>query len=77
MPGFPSIGGGSSDDGDLFGEYEQFDPEYIPESGWFLSGHNVLVDDAHTEFHEVTKEIFDDRGVYDMTFGVQPCTVKS
>jgi hypothetical protein len=69
MPGFPSIGGGSSDRGDLFGEYDEFDPEYNPEPGWFLSGQNVLADDAHIEFHEVTKEIFDDRGVYDMTFG--------
>lgn len=69
MPGFPSIGGGSSDGKDLFGEYDEFDPGYIPEPGWFLTDHSVLTGEDHVAFHRVTKEIFDDRGVYDMTFG--------
>jgi hypothetical protein len=69
MSRFPSVGGGSSESGDLFGKYDEFETEYIPEPGWFLAEQDVLTGDAHVAFHEVTKELFDERGVYDMTFG--------
>jgi hypothetical protein len=69
MAGFPSPFGGSSDDGGLFDEYDEFVPEHNPTPGWFLEEHDVLADKEHVTFHETTKEIFDDRGVYDMTFG--------
>jgi hypothetical protein len=69
MAGFPSPFGGSDQGGDLFGEYDEFETAYIPEPGWFLDGHDLLSGDDHVAFHRVTKEVFDERGVYDMTFG--------
>ncbi|MFB6072153.1 MAG: hypothetical protein ABEJ88_04205 [Halobacterium sp.] len=66
MPGFPSIGGG--DDGDLFDEYDEFVPEHVPEPNVFLDGHDVLTGDDHLAFHEITRELFEERKVYDMTF---------
>jgi hypothetical protein len=69
MAGFPSPFGGSNDDSGLFDEYDEFVPDHNPTPGWFLEGHDVLEDEGHVAFHETTKEIFDDRGVYDMTFG--------
>lgn len=70
MAGFPSpFGGSSDDDGGLFDEYNEFVPRHNPTPGWFLEGHAVLGEERHIAFHETTKEIFDDRGVYDMTFG--------
>jgi hypothetical protein len=69
MSGFPSPFGGSSDGSGLFDEYDEFVPEHIPEPGWFLEGHDLLVGDDHVAVHETTTGIFDDRGVYDMTFG--------
>lgn len=69
MSGFPSpFGGGSSDDG-LFREDDEFDPDECPTPGRFLAGHDVLTGEAHTEFHKLTTELFEERGVYDMTFG--------
>jgi len=68
MSGFPSPFDGSSDGG-LFDEYDEFTPEHIPEPGWFLADQSLLADEEHIAFHRITKEIFDDRGVYDVTFG--------
>ena len=67
MAGFPSPFG--NDDSDLFDEYDAFVPDHIPSPGWFLDGHDLLSDDEHIRVHKMTIEIFDDRGVYDMTFG--------
>lgn len=67
MTKFPSPFGGS-DQADLFDDYGEFVPDHIPEPGPFLEGHDVLTGDAHVTFHEVTKEVFEQRGVYDMTF---------
>jgi hypothetical protein len=69
MPGFPSPFGGSNENSGLFGEYDEFVPGNIPSPGRFLDGHDLLVDDSHLDFHRTTKAVFDDRGVYDMTFG--------
>lgn len=70
MNGFPSPFSGPSDgESEMFDEYDQFAPDYIPTPGWFLEGHAILVDEDHIAFHEITKDIFEDRGVYDMTFG--------
>lgn len=66
MTDFPSPFGGDRDD--LFDGYDEFVPEHIPEPGPFLDGHDVLVGDQHVTFHETTKELFEERGVYDMTF---------
>ncbi|MFB6122024.1 MAG: hypothetical protein ABEJ78_01010 [Haloferacaceae archaeon] len=74
MPGFPSPFGRDeeSDDesgGGIFDTYETFVPENLPVPGPFLDGHEVLTGDAHLDFHRTTKDLFEERGVYDMTFG--------
>ncbi|MFB6269162.1 MAG: hypothetical protein ABEH83_04405 [Halobacterium sp.] len=47
----------------------EFDPDVNPTPGAFLAGHRVLDGDDHVAFHELTRELFEERGVYDMTFG--------
>jgi hypothetical protein len=68
MAGFPSPFG-RNDGGGLFDEYDEFVPEHIPDVGPFLEGHDVLADERHVSFHELTEKLFEERGVYDMTFG--------
>jgi len=68
MPGFSTPFSGD-DDGETFDEYDEFVPDSLPEPGAFLDGHDVLVGDAHLDFHDLTRELFEERGVYDMTFG--------
>jgi hypothetical protein len=68
MAGFPSPFGGTSDDSGLFDEYDEFVPEHLPGPGAFLEGHRVLAGDEHVAFHEITREVFEERTVYDMTF---------
>ena len=68
MAGFPSPFGGTGDDG-LFDEYDEFVPEHLPDTGEFLEGHRVLSGEDHAAFHELTRELFEERKVYDMTFG--------
>ncbi|MFC7045783.1 hypothetical protein ACFQH6_10525 [Halobacteriaceae archaeon GCM10025711] len=67
MPGIPSPF--SSDDGDQFDGYDEFVPENIPRPGEFLRGHDLLTGEDHVAFHETTRDVFEERGVYDMTFG--------
>jgi hypothetical protein len=69
MPGFPSPFGGESDDDDLFTDSEEFDPEYSPKPGQFLEDHDLLTGDEHVTFHQISETVFEERGVYDMTFG--------
>ncbi|QZX99376.1 hypothetical protein [Halobaculum rubrum] len=66
MTGFPSPFGDSDDD--LFDEYGEFVPEHLPAPGEFLDGHRVLADEEHVRFHELTRDLFEERTVYDMTF---------
>ncbi|MEY7849034.1 hypothetical protein AB7C87_07490 [Natrarchaeobius sp. A-rgal3] len=66
MVSFSSPFGG--DDGELFDEYDQFVPEHLPEAGPFLDAHRVLTGGEHAEFHTRTRDIFEKRHVYDMTF---------
>ncbi|MFB6189898.1 MAG: hypothetical protein ABEI57_08435 [Halapricum sp.] len=65
MPGFPSPFG--SDD-EIFDDYEAFVPDHIPRPGRFLDGHDLLEGDDHVAFHRITREVFEERKVYDMTF---------
>jgi hypothetical protein len=58
----------SSDDGD-FDDYDSFVPEHLPEPGRFLDGHAVLTGRDHAAFHRLTRERFEERTVYDATFG--------
>ncbi|WP_121823409.1 hypothetical protein [Halostella salina] len=70
MPGIPSPFSDDGDDGgDTFDEYDEFVPDHLPEPGAFLDGHDVLAGDDHLAFHDITRELFEERGVYDMTFG--------
>jgi len=67
MAGIPSPFGGEPDD--TFDDYGGFVPEHLPDTGAFLAGHDVLTGDDHAAFHRCTRELFEERTVYDMTFG--------
>ncbi|MEF8856483.1 MAG: hypothetical protein V5A16_03580 [Haloplanus sp.] len=58
----------SSDDGD-FDDYDSFVSEHVPDPGRFLDGHAVLTGRDHAAFHRLTRERFENRTVYDATFG--------
>jgi len=66
MPGIPSPFG--RDDDSLFDSYDEFVPDHNPMPGRFLEGHDVLAAGDHVVFHRLTRELFEDRKVYDMTF---------
>lgn len=61
----------SSDDtsDEHFDELETFEAEHLPEPGPFLAEHDILEDADHVVFHRLTHALFDERGVYDVTFG--------
>ena len=65
MPGIPSLGGGA----DTFDEQDTFVPEHVPEPGAFLQEQRVLAGDEHVAVHRTAREVFEERGVYDVTFG--------
>lgn len=67
MGGFLSGLGGSDDEG--FDAYEAFVPEHLPEPGPYLAEHDVLVGREHALVHRLVRMLFEERGVYDMTFG--------
>ncbi len=67
MSGFLSGIRGSTDAG--FDAYDEFVPEHIPAPGPFLAGHEVLTGREHLTVHRLARSLFEDRGVYDMTFG--------
>jgi len=64
MPGIPSLGGG-----DTFDEQDTFVPEHLPEPGSFLNDVEILTGDDHIAVHRMAREVFEERGVYDVTFG--------
>jgi len=65
MPSFPSPFGG---DDDQFDSYDEFVVANAPTPGRFLDGHDVLTGSDHLAFHRLTRELFEERTVYDMTF---------
>ena len=67
MAGFPSPFG-DADDGEHFDEYDEFVTEHLPDLGEFLDGHRVLTDEEHVRFHGLTRDVFEERTVYDVTF---------
>src|SRR6056297_2531966 len=69
MVGFPRPFASDDADGETFDEYDEFVPEHLPEPGPFLDGADVLTGDDHVDFHRLTRELFEERGVYDATFG--------
>ncbi len=56
-------------DTDGFDGWETFVPDHVPTPGPFLEGHAVLAGDDHAAFHRLTRALFEERGVYDATFG--------
>jgi hypothetical protein len=69
VPGFPRPFSTEDADEETFDEYDEFRPDHLPESGPFLDGADVLTGEDHAEFHRLTRDIFEERGVYDATFG--------
>jgi hypothetical protein len=69
MPGFPRPFASEDGDGETFDEYDEFRPDHLPEPGPLLDGADVLVGDDHAAFHRLTRDIFEERGVYNGTFG--------
>jgi hypothetical protein len=67
MSPLPSFGGSGGGDG--FDDDDAFVAENLPAPGPHLEGHDVLTGDAHVEVHEIARELFEERGVYDVTFG--------
>lgn len=65
MRSFTPFGG--SDEG-LFDDYKAFVPDHLPRPDRFLEGHDVLTGEDHVRFHRLTRELFEERRVYDMTF---------
>ncbi|MFB6281983.1 MAG: hypothetical protein ABEH40_08190 [Haloferacaceae archaeon] len=52
-----------------FDAYDEFVPAHIPEPGPFLEAHDVLAGTPHLAFHRLSRALFEERTVYDMTFG--------
>jgi hypothetical protein len=71
MAGIPSpfSGPGTEKNTDGFDAFDSFIPAGVPESGPFLDGQDVLAGTDHAAFHRLSKRLFDERGVYDVTFG--------
>ncbi|WP_311173731.1 hypothetical protein [Halobellus ordinarius] len=67
MVGIPSPFG--SDKEDLFDDAGEFVPEHVPDPGPFLEDEQVLTGEDHLAVHEIAREVFEERTVYDMTFG--------
>jgi len=66
MVSVPSPFGG---DDDVFEPRDEFVPESIPAPGDFLAGHDLLTGGRHLAFHRLSRALFEERAVYDMTFG--------
>ncbi|MFB6087482.1 MAG: hypothetical protein ABEJ85_03085 [Haloarculaceae archaeon] len=55
-------------DDEQFDAYDAFVPEHVPAPGPALDGHDVLTGRRHVAFHRLTRALFEERAVYDMTF---------
>jgi hypothetical protein len=56
-------------DESVFDSYDDFAPQHIPAPGPFLEPCTVLEGDDHAAFHRLARSVFEERGVYDVTFG--------
>jgi hypothetical protein len=52
-----------------FDDLDSFVPDHLPDPGPFLEDATALTDEAHVAVHRTSHELFEERGVYDMTFG--------
>jgi hypothetical protein len=57
-----------SDNSGLFDSYDEFVHDHLPMPAHFLEDHDVLAGDDHVAFHRLTRDLFEERTVYDMTF---------
>jgi len=64
----PSFSSPFGSDDELFDGYDEFVPEHVPVPVDFLEGQEVLTGEEHLAFHRLTRELFEERKVYDMTF---------
>lgn len=62
----PLVGG---DRGEPFDDDGEFVPEHLPEPGPFLADAAVLTGDDHAAVHTTARTLFEERSVYDATFG--------
>ncbi|UPW01426.1 hypothetical protein M0R88_04815 [Halorussus gelatinilyticus] len=69
MPSIPRPFASDDADDETFDEYDEFRPDHLPVPGPFLQGADVLTGADHCAFHRLTRDIFEERGVYDATFG--------
>lgn len=61
---------GRTDSGEPdFDGYGEFVPEHLPDPGPRLAAHEVLAGEDHVAVHRAVRDAFEDRGVYDATFG--------
>jgi hypothetical protein len=56
------------DDDSLFDSYDEFVSDHNPMPDRFLEGHDVVAGSDHIAFHRLTRKLFEERKVYDMTF---------
>ena len=63
------FGIGRKRDDDTFDDADRYEPAHLPEPGSFLDDVDVLVGDEYLAVHRLAAELFEERGVYDVTFG--------
>ncbi|MFB6081577.1 MAG: hypothetical protein ABEJ67_02030 [Halanaeroarchaeum sp.] len=68
MPSFGPFGGSSSERSG-FDDYDEYVESNIPEAGPFLDAGELLTGEDHLAVHRTARDLFEERGVYDMTFG--------
>jgi hypothetical protein len=56
------------DDDSLFDSYDEFVSDHNPMPDRFLERHDVVTGSDHIAFHRLTRKLFEERKVYDMTF---------
>lgn len=59
----------SDSDEPAFDAYDEFVPEHLPSPGGALEDARVLEGDEHVRVHRIARDVFEERGVYDSTFG--------
>ncbi|MFB6114186.1 MAG: hypothetical protein ABEJ58_08830 [Halodesulfurarchaeum sp.] len=58
-----------------FGDIDTFDESLLPEPGPALEPYEVLTGSAHVRVHRTARDVFEERGVYDSTFGYNLATL--
>ncbi|MFB6134403.1 MAG: hypothetical protein ABEJ55_05395, partial [Halanaeroarchaeum sp.] len=58
-----------SSSGPSFDGYDEYVPENLPDAGPALAGHEILEGEDHVRVHQTARDVFEERGVYDSTFG--------